>query len=207
MVEGTGSLDLDDQGHWDYHGNSSGYTFMRNLRAQFGDLFVLDSRLPQLRSRVMSHLIESPKTASSSPHDSSIPHSAELPDRRTVMQLCRNTLEDACSLMRFVHKPQFYGKVNRILDTDPDNFTNADTQFLPLLYVVMAVGCLFAQTEDTTLDTDGYESAFEQGYHQKSQNVQPNAKIGSDSSISRLHETCSISRIAETLQPYKPLSS
>ena len=164
MVEGTGSLDLDDQGHWDYHGNSSGYTFMRNLRAQFGDLFVLDSRLPHSRSRAMSHLIESPKTASSSPYDSSIPHSAELPDRRTAMQLCRNTLEDACSLMRFVHMPQFYGKVNRIFDTDPDNYTNADTQFLPLLYVVMAVGCLFAQTEDTTLDTHGYESAIEQGY-------------------------------------------
>ncbi len=207
MVEGTGSLDLDDQGHWDYHGNSSIYIFMRNLRHQFGDLSVPESRLPYWRNRAKSQLIESPKTAASSPYDSSVPHTAELPDRMTAMQLCRNTLEDACSLMRFVHKPQFYGKVNRILNTDPDHYTNTDTQFLPLLYVVMAVGCLFAQTEDTTLDTQGYESAMEQGYPKKPQNLQPDAKISPDSNISRLRETCSISRIAGILQPYKLLFS
>lgn len=163
MVEGTGSLDLDDQGHWDYHGNSSGFTFMRNLRAQFGDLFVPDPRIPYSKSSAMSHLIESPKSTSSSPYDFSIPQTAELPDRDTAMKLCRNTLEVACALMRFVHKPYFYSKVGRIFDTDPDNYTNTDTQFLPLLYVVMAVGCLFAQTEDTKLDTCGYESAIERG--------------------------------------------
>ncbi len=163
MVEGTGSLDLDDQGHWDYHGNSSGFTFMRNLRAQLGDLFVPDPRIPYSRSRAMSHLIESPKSASSSPYNFSILQAADLPDRDTAIRLCRNTLEVACALMRFVHKPNFYGKVGRILETDPDNYTNGDTQFLPLLYVVMAVGCLFAQTDDTTLDTKGYEGAIEQG--------------------------------------------
>lgn len=163
MVEGSGSLDLDDQGHWDYHGNSSGFTFMRNLRAQFGDLSVPDPRIPYSKSRAMSHLIESPKSTSSPSYDFSIPQTADLPDIDTAMRLCRNTLEVACALMRFVHKPNFYRKVSRIFETDPDNYTNTDTQFLPLLYVVMAVGCLFAQTEDTTLDTHGYEGAIEQG--------------------------------------------
>jgi hypothetical protein len=163
MVEGTGSLDLDDQGHWDYHGNSSGFTFMRNLRAQFGDLFVPDPRIPDSKSSAMSHLLESPKSASSSPYDFNMPQTAEMPDRNTAMKLCRNTLEVACAVMRFVHKPHFYGKVDRIFDTDPDNYTNTDTQFLPLLYVVMAVGCLFAQTENTKLDACGYEGAIERG--------------------------------------------
>ena len=162
MVEGTGSLDLDDQGHWDYHGNSSGFTFMQNLRAQFGDLFVPDPRIPWSKSRAVSLLIESPKSALSSPYEFITPQTTELPDKDTAMRLCRNTLEVACALMRFVHQPHFYGRVNRIFETDPDNYTDADTQFLPLLYVVMAVGCLFAQPEDTTLD-NGYENAMEQG--------------------------------------------
>ena len=163
MVEGTGSLDLDDQGHWDYHGTSSGFTFMQNLRAQFGDLSVPDPRVPNSKIRTTSHLIESPKSASSPPCDFSLPSTADLPEKEKALQLCRNTLEDACALMRFVHKPKFYGKVCRIFETGPENYTNDDIHFLPLLYVVMAVGCLFDQTENTMLDRIGYEYATEQG--------------------------------------------
>lgn len=163
MVESTGSLDMDDHGYWDYHGHSSGFTFMRNLRAQFGGLFVPDPRVPSSKSRAISHLIESPKSAASSPYDFGVPPAVNLPDRETAMQLCRNALEVACALMRFIHKPKFYGKVNRIFETKLENYTNADTQFLPLLYLVMALGCLFAETEDTKLDTEGYGSAIEQG--------------------------------------------
>jgi hypothetical protein len=163
MVEGTASLELDDQGHWDYHGESSGFAFIRNLRAQFGDLFVPGPRIPSAQRHAVSHVIESPKSASSSSYDFNVPLPVDLPDRATAMHLCRNTLDVACALIRFVHKPSFYGKVNRIFETDPDNYTNADTQFLPLLYVVIAEGCLFAQTEDTKLATVGYESAIEQG--------------------------------------------
>jgi hypothetical protein len=163
MVEGTASLDLDDQGHWDYHGESSGFTFFRNLRGQFGDSFVPVPRIPSSQSHAVSHMMKSPTPVSSSPYDFNIPHPVDLPDRATAMHLCRNTLDVACALIRFIHKPNFYGKVNRIFDTDPDNYTNADTQFLPLLYVVLGEGCLFAQTEDTKLATVGYESAIEQG--------------------------------------------
>lgn len=163
MVEGTGLLDLDDQGHWDYHGNSSGFTFMQNLCAQFGDFSMPDPRIPNSKLRPVTQFIESPKSASSSPHDFSNPPTADLSERETVMRLCRNTLEVACALLRFVHKPKFYAKVSRIVDTDPDHYTNDDTHFLPLLYVVMAVGCLFGQTKDSWLDTQGYESATEQG--------------------------------------------
>lgn len=163
MVEGTGSLDLDDQGHWDYHGTSSGFTFMQNLRAQFGDLSVPDPRVPSSKIWATSHLNESTRAASSPPYELSIPSTADLPEKEEALQLCRNTLDDACALMRFVHKPKFYGQVDRIFETDPENYTNDDMHFLPLLYVVMAVGCLFDQTENTTLDRIGYEGATEQG--------------------------------------------
>ena len=67
--------------------------------------------------------------------------------------------------MRPFHRPTFFKRLDRIYNTDPDQYTNADTQFLPLLYVVMAVGCMFAKTENeqTMLDTKGYQEAMEQG--------------------------------------------
>jgi hypothetical protein len=172
MVENTGSLDLDDQGHWDFHGHSSGYTFMSRFRAQFGDLTVPDPRIPTHRSRPFSQLLESsPKSAASSPFDTSIPSSLDLPTKEVAMQLCRNTLDDAIALMRFVHQPTFFQKFDRIFATDPDHFTNADIRFLPLLYFVMAVGCLFASTENSVLSSKGYEDAIDQGYVIRSTNA------------------------------------
>src|ERR1700742_2750512 len=47
MVDRTGTLDLDDNGHWDFHGQSSGYVFMRKFRAQFGDQFLSEYDRPR----------------------------------------------------------------------------------------------------------------------------------------------------------------
>lgn len=206
MVEGTGSLDLDDQGHWDYHGNSSGFAFMRNLRAHFGDLLVPDPRIPYHKSQPIALLMESPKSASSSPCDSSIPPAADLPDRETAFRLCRNTLEVACALLRFVHKPKFYAKLRKIFDTDQDHYTATDTHFLPLLYVVMAVGCLFAQTKEPTLEA--HESATEHGYRRTSCcEMRHMLTTFSGPDIFRRRETCLISLIVGISQPCRPSSS
>ena len=164
MVENTGHLDLDDQGHWDYHGHSSGHAFMSRFRAQFHDLPVADFPAPQNRNRPFPQLLESsPKSAGSSPFDIHVPSSLDLPSKEVAKELCHNTLDDAVVLMRFIHQPSFYRKFDRIFATDPDHFTTADVRFLPLLYVVMAVGCLFASTENSVLDSKGYEDAIDRG--------------------------------------------
>ena len=172
MVENTGSLDLDDQGHWDFHGHSSGFSFMSRIRAQFGDLAVPDPRIPTHRSRPFAQLLESsPKSAGSSPFDISMPSPLELPSKEVARQLCANTLDDATSLMRFVHQPSFFQKFDRIFATDPEHFSTADIRFLPLLYFVMAVGCLFAPTENSALSSKGYEDAIDQGYVRRTKNL------------------------------------
>ena len=180
MVKNTGSLDLDEQGHWDFHGHSSGFTFMSRFRAQFGDLTVPDPRIPTHRSRPFSQLFEaSPKSAGSSPFEHSTPSPLDLPSKEVARELCRNTLDDAIALMRFIHQPSFYQKFNRIFDIDPDHFTTADTRFLPLLYFTMAVGCLFASTENSALSSKGYEDAIDQGYVRRTDSLR---RIGNDSS-------------------------
>ena len=164
MVERTGALDLDDHGNWDFHGQSSGYVFMRKFRAQFGEQFLAEYRQAG-KNRTISQILESPKSAHSSPYDFNLPPSVDLPPKEVAIELCRNTLDDCCALMRPLHRPTFFRRLHAVYDTDPEQYSNSHVQFLPLLYVVMAVGCLFSKTENdnTMLDLKGYKEALEQG--------------------------------------------
>lgn len=158
MVDNSGCLDRDDQGHWDYHGHTSGIIFVRRLRKQLGA-----ADIPMTRPRTMSYMLESPKSVSESPQDASLHPTHDLPSRAVARRLCHNALDDACSLMRFVHEPSFYASLERIYDVSPDQYTNEENSFLPLLYIVMAVGCLFSDDGVGTLDVAGYEGAIGQG--------------------------------------------
>ena len=164
MVSQTGLLDLDDRGHWDFHGHSSGYAFMRKFNSQFGDTFILDPRMPTPRWHPNRIVLESPKSVTSSPQDAASAGS-DLPPREVAIELCRNCIDDCCALMRPLHRPTFFRRLHKLYDTDPDHYTNSDIQFLPQLYVAMAVGCMFAKTEheNTMLDIRGYQEAMEQG--------------------------------------------
>ncbi|KAJ5541464.1 hypothetical protein N7494_006540 [Penicillium frequentans] len=159
MVDNSGCLDRDDQGHWDYHGHTSGIIFVRRLRKQLGA-----ADLPITRAHSITQSLESPKSVSDSPQDSALPPTHDLPPRVVARRLCHNALDDACSLMRFVHEPSFYASLERIYDKSPEQYTNEENSFLPLLFIVMAVGCLFSDDGVGTLDVAGYEGAIGQGF-------------------------------------------
>ncbi|GIK01625.1 hypothetical protein Aspvir_005663 [Aspergillus viridinutans] len=161
MVENSGCLDLDDQGHWDYHGHTSGIIFLRRLRKQLG---ASDMPVPSLRTRALSQMLDSPKSTSESPSDSSLPPTHDLPSRDVAQRLCHHALYEGCSLMRFVHESSFFAMLDRIYDTPPEQFGNEENSFLPLLYIVMSVGCLFSDDGAGTLDIAGYEGAIGQGF-------------------------------------------
>ncbi|KAL5335773.1 fungal-specific transcription factor domain-containing protein [Aspergillus crustosus] len=164
MVEKSGCLDLDDEGHWDYHGHTSGTIFLRRLRKQLGVTQPGSAEIPLRARPALQHFLESPKSTSESPQESSLPPTHDLPPRDVARRLCHNALEDACSLIRFVHEPSFYRMLNRIYDLPPEQFTNEENSFLPLLYIVMSVGCLFSDDGAGPLDLSGYESAIGQGF-------------------------------------------
>ncbi|KAJ5390299.1 uncharacterized protein N7496_001367 [Penicillium cataractarum] len=159
MVGNTGCLDRDDQGHWDYHGHTSGIIFVRRLRKQLG---AVEAPVP----RNVTAMLESPRSVSvsDSPQDASLPPTHDLPPRAVAIRLCHNALDDACSLMRFVIEPKFFASLDRIYETPPEQFGNDENSFLPLLYIVMAVGCLFSDDGAGTLDLAGYEGAIGQGF-------------------------------------------
>ena len=164
MVHNTGSLDLDDRGNWDFHGHSSGLVFLRRMRQQFGDLMG-DSEFQGstfLKMKPARRTLDSPMSIDS-PTDPNFPITADLPSKEYGRSLCENALDDACALMRFAHKPTFYAMFDRIYDTPPEQYGNEENKYLPLVYAVMAVGSLFAKTEDSKLEREGYEGAIDQG--------------------------------------------
>ncbi|KAL8667181.1 MAG: hypothetical protein Q9202_000753 [Teloschistes flavicans] len=166
MVHEAGSLDLDDQGHWDFYGQSSGMVFLRRMREQFGDLLGKpeDSGKPFTKSSNISSRLSSPTSANGSPSDRNSIRTHDLPAKACAQKLCSCALDDAASLLRFVHQPTFYMMFDRAYDVPQEQLTSADQKFLPLFYSVIALGCLFAKAEQSMLQSYGYESAAEQGY-------------------------------------------
>lgn len=168
MVRSTGNLELDDDGKWDYHGHSSGFSFIRRMREQLGEVMgpVADGgAMPFLKSRPMSVVFDSPRSNLDSPMTEGMSvqsDSVELPSKEVAMRMLDSGLNDASSLLRIVHAPSFYKMVNKVYDTPPESYSQEENQFLPLLYSVLAVGSLFSKNYKE-IDAIGYEFAIDEG--------------------------------------------
>ena len=154
MIESTGQLDLDDRGYWNFHGASSGALFLRQMRKQLGGLLgevqaPFLSRSP--RHTCMITLLHSPEAGVVSPFETALSPTMDLPSRETARSLCSNSLDYAWALLRFVHHPTFYEMLEKIYDIPPECYGDDENRFLPLLYAVLALGCVFAtSTSDPT---------------------------------------------------------
>lgn len=167
MVTNTGSLDLDDQGNWDFHGHSSGRVFLGKMREQFGDLMGQTDdgqhAMPFLSYKSTSQSFESPKSAADRYQDPNLPNTRDLCAKKCALLLTSNALDDACAILRLVHRPTFDAMLHRVYDTPPEDFGEEENNFLPQLYAVIALGTLFARAEQSVLQKYGYDNAFEQG--------------------------------------------
>lgn len=163
MVKATGQLDLDEEGNWDYHGHSSGLSFMRGLR-QFEDMFRAPSKAsPSLRFRTSSQDPPSPRsTHSFADSSTALPPGTDLPSKEEARVLCDIAIIDASSMLRVVHLPTFYKQLDRIYETTPDDYGNAEHTFLPLLYAVLALGKLFSKSKSEP-EQANYEPLVEEG--------------------------------------------
>lgn len=165
MVHEAGSLNLDDQGHWDFYGHSSGMIFLKRMREQFGDLLgKSDDTNIFTKSSIVTGRLNSPRSPGPSSMSPSLTNVHDLPAKECAKKLCSWALDDAAALLRFVHQPSFYTMFDHIYSTPPEQFTSVDQNFLPFLYAVLALGCLFAKAEKSMLQSFGYESAIDQGY-------------------------------------------
>lgn len=167
MIESTGQLDLDERGHWDFHGGSSGTVFVKRMREQFGGLLGDQGAplFPRIPRPNMTPMYDSPRSSTESPFESGLPNTMDLPSRETATALCDAALSTACSLLRFVHHPTFYDMLNRIYTIPPDRFGDAENQFLALLYCVLALGCMF-HTEPNEDPSGPVQNTYKAGIDQ-----------------------------------------
>jgi hypothetical protein len=164
MVKSTGQLDLDEQGNLEYHGHSSGLSFVRRMREQWGEVMLPQGHgTPFVKSRPMSQVFDSPRSVNDSPLESSSTH-AELPPKDVALQLCDSAINDAASILRVVHYPTFLRQVDRLYEVPQESYGNEENVFLPLMYAVMALGTLFSKDEGADLDRKGYENAINEGF-------------------------------------------
>ena len=104
MVRAVAQLDMDEQGHWDYHGHSSGLSFVRRMREQLGDIMGQEGQAtPFVKTRPMSQVLESPKSGADSPAgDISPAAGTDLPQLEYAREICSYTVNDAAVLLRVV---------------------------------------------------------------------------------------------------------
>ncbi len=168
MVRAVAQIDMDETGHWDYHGHSSGLSFVRRMREQLGDLMGPETvATPFVKSRPMSVVFDSPKSSGDSPVHGDIlspMNQHELPPRAIAEEICRCAIDDAAALLKIVHKPTFRTAFDQLYSTPPESWSNADQTFLPLFHSVMALGHLFAKDEQSGVSREGYESGIQQGF-------------------------------------------
>jgi hypothetical protein len=164
MVKATGHLDLDEEGNWDYHGHSSGVSFLSGLR-QFGEMFRIPAdSSPSLKHRSMSQAPSSPtSTLSLADSSNAVPTGADLPSKDEAQNLCDAAIIEASAMLRVVHLPTFYKQFDRMFELAPEQYGAAENSFLPLLFAVLALGKLFSK-HDSDLDKASYETLIEEGY-------------------------------------------
>lgn len=77
-----------------------------------------------------------------------------LPPKPIALQFLKNVWEHCCVLLRFYHRPSFIKQFDELYETDPQNYTHNQMQFLPLCYSTMAVGALFSKSMDVNKTQD-----------------------------------------------------
>lgn len=163
MIDSVGQLDLDEKGSWDFHGISSGAVFLKRMKEHFRGMLGPTSKTPFLPRAERPAGLESPSLSSVGTPFSAVPSYPELPPKDVTRKLCYYSLSCATCLVRIVHVPTFYEQMDKIYEQPLDNLSKEETQYLGLLFSVMALGCMYNNLDDSGPGSMAYQDATEEG--------------------------------------------
>ncbi|KAK9459915.1 fungal-specific transcription factor domain-containing protein [Lipomyces oligophaga] len=159
MVVSLGRLDVDETGHLDYVGHSSGRAFLQHLRARFLNNHpdAIPAHIPKLNQFYYSPQSASPETPLLSGDSPSEYHYYQqvtefkiiLPPQDVAERLISTVWSQAFIVMWFSHRPTFDRRLEELYSADPDDYTPQQVNFLPLVYCYLAVGVLFSSESRT----------------------------------------------------------
>ena len=162
-------LEFDKYGSWHCCGHSSGLDLVKQIHDTFASAFCgsgsykshnLSSATPsepltKSLQRIFATLFGPSSLTERPSSDMKLRRFLPLPPRRVIYRLCEVALQDACALSPIVHRPTFKKSLDRIL-THPEAIDqHEDQQFMPLLYAVLAVGCIHAKDERLLPEEEG----------------------------------------------------
>ncbi|KAM0241454.1 hypothetical protein ACHAP5_007571 [Fusarium lateritium] len=163
MIDSVGQLDLDEKGSWDFHGISSGAVFLKRMKEHFRGMLGPTSKAPFLPRAERPAGLDSPSLSSVGTPFSAVPSYPELPPKDVTRKLCYYSLSCATCLVRIVHVPTFYEQMDKIYEQPLDNLSKEETQYLGLLFSVMALGCMYNNLDDSDPGSMAYQDATEEG--------------------------------------------
>lgn len=165
MIDSVGELDIDDKGGWNFHGISSSSVFLKRMKEHLRGKLGPSTKLPftsrSERPQGLTNL--DPPTPSGQSPFSSVSNYAELPSKEVTRNLCYYSLSCATCLVRIVHVPSFYEKLDKIYDRPVDSLNQEETHFLALVYSVLALGCMYDSLDGSSPAKMPYKEATEEG--------------------------------------------
>jgi hypothetical protein len=164
MIDSAGQLDLDEKGGWEFHGVSSGSVFLKRMKDHFRGMLGPSAKVPSLpkHERPAGLTLDPPTPAGQSPY-SSVSNYTELPRKEVARNLCYYSLSCATCLVRIVHLPSFYEKLDKIYDRPVDSLNSEESHFLGLVYSVLALGCMYDSLDGENAEKMAYKDATEEG--------------------------------------------
>lgn len=151
MIETVGQLDLDESGGWDFRGTSSGDVFLRRMEEHFGGLLGHDlttTFLPRpMKIPGLLNLDAPISTVGPSPGESLLSGEFDLPPKNQAHKLSSCALACATALLRIVHVPSFFERLEMVYGKPTEDYDTEDKRFIGLLYSVMAVGAIYNVVE------------------------------------------------------------
>lgn len=163
MIDSIGQLEINDKGAWDYHGTSSGPVFLKRMKENFRGM------LDPISGNVLSlpRPEQSPSALLGLDSDDPLGYSSfsaypELPAKALAQRLCYYTLSCGTCLVRIVHIPTFYEKLEHIYEVPLDHLDQEDKHFVGLFFAVIALGCMYTSFDDSG-EQVSYETAMDQG--------------------------------------------
>lgn len=152
MMDAYGQMDLAGKER-DFYGAASGLAWIQKTRNYFEDTSSTTSDStgnPDVENAAAVQLFDAPlPPAHALPSDPSIPHL--LPPRETASRLLRVVYNCVYPMFAYLNQDDFNESTDRIYDKPSSEYEEDDQSFLPLFYLVMALGYLFSRHEHNQL--------------------------------------------------------
>lgn len=191
----TKSYHTIEQGEMEFQGYSADRTFIQELKEKLGDWPGGDTTRSQLPpSLSVPGLFDL---------DDRLSDEATLPTKEWATKLVETAL-DAQILLQIIHRPSFDASFSLIYSLDRPEYSMREVKFLPLLYAVLAYGCLFIESGSVS---SGHNEMLSQGYSSIiCINVcsWPTTHIQTGQNIMPKVDNCKISQIVEISSLFKP---